>query len=153
MFDVNDLVERQMRIAFSDMTDFTDIGIEESKVLNSEGAIKRDDKGKPIIVKYNTVLVKESSELDGAVIQEVRATKDGVSIKLKDSTKAMDWLTKYFEINPQDKHKVAFDKAKLEIEQQKVDVLKERNKEPDQPLEPLILQPVYGKDGDDDGSN
>ncbi|WP_432748668.1 terminase small subunit [Pectinatus frisingensis] len=118
MFKADDIVERQIRIAFSDMSDFIDVRVKESKVY-VEGQVKLDKNGNPITVKYNDLLVKESSELDGAVISEVKTTKDGVSIKLKDSQKAFDWLTKYFEFNPLDKHKIAFDNAKLEIERKK----------------------------------
>lgn len=118
MLKADDIVERQMRIAFADMTDFIDVSVKESNVY-VEGRIKVDKKGNPVTVKYNNLLIKESTELDGAVIQEVKATKDGVSIKLKDSQKAFDWLTKYFEFNPQDKHRIAFDNARLEIERKK----------------------------------
>lgn len=107
MFKADDIVERQMRIAFADMSDYIDISV--CKAMTKTGKI----------VKYNDLLIKESTELDGAVISEVKTTKDGVSIKLKDSQKAFDWLTKYFEFNPLDKHKIAFDNAKLEIERKK----------------------------------
>ena len=107
MLQADDIVERQMRIAFADMTDYVDISV--CKTMTKTGKI----------VKYNNLLVKESSELDGAVISEVKTTKDGVSIKLKDSQKAFDWLTKYFELNPLDKHRIAFDNAKLDIERKK----------------------------------
>lgn len=107
MFKADDIVERQMRIAFADMSDYIDISV--CKAMTKTGKI----------VKYNDLLIKESTELDGAVISEVKTTKDGVSIKLKDSQKAFDWLTKYFEFNPLDKHRIAFDNAKLDIERKK----------------------------------
>lgn len=144
MLQADDIVERQMRIAFADMTDFIDLTVKNDSIVKPNGDTVK--------FKYNNLIVKESSELDGAVIQEVKSTKDGIAIKLKDSQKAFDWLTKYFEFNPQDKHRIDFDNAKLEIERQKVDAMKQRNKEPDKPIEPLILQPVYGR-GDDDGDN
>jgi phage terminase small subunit len=103
MLQADDIVERQMRIAFADMTDFASV------------SIKKTDKGH----EYNQLLFKDSSEIDGTVIQEIKETQQGLSVKLKDSQKAFDWLTKYFEFNPQDKHKVAFDNAKLAIERKK----------------------------------
>lgn len=111
MLQADDIVERQMRIAFADMSDFIDISIKKQDIVKQNGDIGT--------IKYNNLLIKESTELDGAVIQEVKATKDGVSIKLKDSQKAFDWLTKYFEFNPQDRHRIAFDNARLEIERKK----------------------------------
>nr|WP_231038312.1 terminase small subunit [Pectinatus frisingensis] len=111
MLQANDIVERQMRIAFADMSDFIDISIKKQDIVKQNGDIGT--------IKYNNLLIKESTELDGAVISEVKTTKDGVSIKLKDSQKAFDWLTKYFKMNPLDKHRIAFDNAKLEIERKK----------------------------------
>ena len=111
MLQADDIVERQMRIAFSDMSDFIDISIKKQDIVKQNGDIGT--------IKYNNLLIKESTELDGAVIQEVKSTKDGIAIKLKDSQKAFDWLTKYFELNPLDKHRIAFDNAKLEIERKK----------------------------------
>lgn len=120
MFDVNDLVERQMRIAFASMTDFLNIEVKEIPRLHSDGTEMIDKDGNVAMLKLNQVFLKESSEIDGDLISEVKEGTDGnVSLKLKDSTKAMDWLTKYFELNPQDKHKVAFDNAKLDIERKK----------------------------------
>ncbi|WP_196602084.1 terminase small subunit [Pectinatus frisingensis] len=111
MLQADDIVERQMRIAFSDMSDFIDISIKKQDIVKQNGDIGT--------IKYNNLLIKESTELDGAVISEVKSSKDGISIKLKDSQKAFDWLTKYFKMNPLDKHKIAFDNAKLEIERKK----------------------------------
>lgn len=138
MLNANDIVERQMRIAFASITDYVDVTLK--------------DVATPIgtVITINNMTVKPSSELDGTVIEEIKDGRHGLSIKLKDSQKAMDWLTKYFEMNPQDKHKVAFDKARLGIEREKVNAMKARNKEPDKPVEPLILQPVYGRGGDND---
>ena len=117
MLSAEDIVERQMRIAFADMNDFIDITTDESKVITAEGTIKLDENGKPVITKYNDLLVKESSEIDGAVIQEVKSTKDGLSIKLKDSQKAMDWLTMYFNLNPMSRHKKAYDNKMAELKE------------------------------------
>lgn len=35
---------------------------------------------------------------------------------MKDEQKAIDWLTKFFEMNPDDKHRKEFDKRKLELD-------------------------------------
>lgn len=124
-FDVNDLVERQMRIAFASMTDFLTIEVSEHPKLDFNGLNVLDKNGEPIMLKLNQVYLKENSEIDGDLISEVKeGTNGNVSLKLKDSTKAMEWLTKYFELNPQDKHKIAYDNARLDIERQKVEVMK-----------------------------
>lgn len=90
-----DIVELQMRIAFSDIGNY----------LRFSG---------------RNVLLNNSDSVDTQLIQEVKEGKSGVSIKLADKQKAMDWLTQYFTMNPMDKHKMEFDKKRLELEKQKV---------------------------------
>lgn len=86
-----DIVELQMRIAFGDIGDVLEFG-------------KRG------------VDLKDSDMIDTQLIASVKEGKDGVSVKMKDSQKAIDWLTKYFELNPMDQHKREFDKRRLELE-------------------------------------
>lgn len=141
--DVNDLVERQMRIAFASMTDFLNIEVKEIPRHHPDGTEMIDKDGNVAMLKLNQVFLKESSEVDGDLISEVKeGTNGNVSLKLKDSTKAMDWLTKYFELNPLDKHKVAFDNARLEIERQKVEAMKDNA--PDQGNDVVIIDDLGG---------
>lgn len=122
----NDLVDMHMRIAFADIGDYLSFG--QKKVPQWEK--DKNDKfievidpntGKQKIVAYNDVVLKESSEVDTQLIQEVREGKDGVSIKLADKQKSLDWLEKFFLMNPMDKHKIEFDNAKLEMERKKLE--------------------------------
>ena len=39
-----------------------------------------------------------------------------MNVIMKDEQKAIDWLTKFFEMNPDDKHRKEFDKRKLELD-------------------------------------
>lgn len=48
--------------------------------------------------------------------------KNGVSVKLADKQKALDWLTRYFEMNPADQHRKEFDKRKLDLELLKLEM-------------------------------
>lgn len=141
-----DLVEKQMRIAFSNMSNFAEFGTEFIPLFDKKGKPLIDENGDPKTYRRNYMYFKDSTEVDGFAISEIKNGKQGMSIKLEDRQKAMDWLTKYFQFNPADAHKENFDNARLEIERQKLDVMKERNKEPDKPLEPLIVRPVYGRD-------
>ena len=70
----------------------------------------------------STVDLKESTNTDTQIIQEVKRGKDGVSIKLADRQKAIDWLTMFFEMNPSDKHRKEFDQRKLELELMKLEM-------------------------------
>ena len=114
-----DMVELQMRIAFSDIGDYLSFGQESVPVMAMYGPvqIKNEETGeKEILMKeINVVRVKESDRVDTQLIQEVKQGKDGVSVKLADKQKAIDWLTKYFLMHPENKYKAEFDKKRAEV--------------------------------------
>lgn len=124
--NVDDLVELHMRIAFGDIGNYMSFGQEavpqwtkDSNGNNIE--IIDPNTGLQKVNHYNTVKFNESVNTDTQIIQEVKEGKDGVSIKLADKQKSMDWLDKHFLMNPMDKHKVDFDNAKLEMERRKAE--------------------------------
>lgn len=101
----DDIVELQMRIAFADIGNYMSFG--QKEITDPE------TKDKYMI---SMVDLKESNDTDTQLIQEVKRGKDGVSIKLADKQKAIDWLTKYFLLHPDDKYKAEFDKKRAEVE-------------------------------------
>lgn len=121
MLTKDDVVERRMKIAFSDMTDFVEWGQEEINVIGRFGPIeiKNPITGEKEILKEKTNVVrfKDSNLVDGGLISEIKTGKD-TSIKLEDRQKALDWLAKYFLMNPLDKHKIDFDNKKFEQDKQ-----------------------------------
>lgn len=123
--EASDLVELNMRIAFSDIADYVSFGREEREVIGPFGPVKvKDEDGNESVlqVEVNTVKLRESDRVDTQLIQEIKEGKNGVSIKLADKNKAMDWLTKYFMLNPMDKHKQEFDQKRMEIELLKLEM-------------------------------
>ncbi len=114
----DDIVEKYMHIAFADITDYLEFGRTEVPVMTPYGPLyegKGKDK-KPITREVNDVRFKESSEVDGTLLSEVKQGKDGASVKLADRMKALEWLGNYFNMNPNDRHKQEYDKRRLEIE-------------------------------------
>ncbi len=95
-----DIVELQMRIAFSNIGDVVDI-------------------------KNNNMSVKPFEEIDTQMIREVKSTKDGIGIKMEDRQKAFNWLTKYFLMHPDDKYKAEFDRKRAEAGNASIDKLLE----------------------------
>lgn len=89
-FDKYDVLQKYKDIAFADMTDFTTFGTETVKTMN--------DQGEEVEFEVNRVYFKESSEIDGTLVTEVKQGKDGVSIKLADKMKALDFLAKYTDL-------------------------------------------------------
>ena len=84
-----DIVELQMRIAFSDI-----------------GNILKFDRG--------TVTLLDSSEVDTQVIRKVKEGREGVSVEIEDRQKAIDWLTKYFLLHPENTYRAEFERKKAE---------------------------------------
>lgn len=120
MLDEYDIVQKYMDIAFSDITDFVVFGQETVPVMGAFGPVKvkNEETGKEEVLtkEVNAVRFRESADVDGTLIAEVKQGKDGASIKLLDKMKALEWLTKYFEMNPESKYKKEYDQHKLEIE-------------------------------------
>ena len=119
--NVDDMVEMHMRIAFADLGDYLAFWSEEKQIRTKEGIPITDDNGDPVTFISNNVALNDSNELDTQIIQEVKEGRDGVSIKLADKQKSLDWLDKHFLMNPMDRHKVDFDNAKLEMERRKAE--------------------------------
>lgn len=108
-----DIFQKYMDIAFADITDYLSFG--QKKIPVSEG-----EDGEPVVVKVNTVDFRESSEVDGTLIGEIKQGKDGASIKLPDRMKALQWLTDHMSMATEgqrakiDKLRAEADKAKAE---------------------------------------
>lgn len=117
---VDDVVEKYMHIAFADITDFLEFGRAWVPVMGPFGPIQIPVPGSDTKValtkEINEVRFKESSDVDGTLLSEVKQGKDGASVKLADRMKALEWLGNYFEANPSDRHRREYDKRRLEIE-------------------------------------
>jgi len=97
-----DIFQKYMDIAFSDLTDYLDWGQEEVPVMTMFGpAVTTDpDTGEeiPITRMVNVVKLRESGEVDGSILSEVKQGKDGASIKLADRMKALEWLADHLDL-------------------------------------------------------
>jgi phage terminase small subunit len=106
--DARAVLQKYIDIAFADITDFVEFGREEAT----------DDLGNPYEV--NRLKFKESSEVDGTIITEVKQGKDGVSVKLADKMKALEFLSKYTDLlSENDRKKLQEEKLKAEIQKAK----------------------------------
>lgn len=119
MIDEHDILQRYIDIAFSDITDYLEFGQEQVQVMSMYGPaeVKDPETGekKPLMKTVNTVRFKESSEVDGTIISEVKQGKDGASIKLADRMKALQWLSDHMDMTTEEqKAKIAMMKAQTE---------------------------------------
>lgn len=93
--DQEDIVERYMKIAFADITDFA-------------------------VIKENNAYIMNSNMIDGGIISEIKQTQFGVGVKLENRMKALAWLGDYFCMNPMDQHKRKYDEAVLALREKEL---------------------------------
>lgn len=112
MLKQEDIFQKYMDIAFADVTDYVSFGRENIQVIGAFGPVMVENKEtgeKEVLEKeVNTVKFKQSEDVDGTLITEVKQGKDGVSIKLVDKMKALQWLADHMDIA------TAEQKAKIE---------------------------------------
>lgn len=126
MYTAEDYFQKMMDIAYSDVTDYMTFGQETVAVTGAFGPLEVVDpitKEKKILTKdINVVRFKDSSEVDGTLIQEVKQGKDGCSIKLVSKEFALKWLDKHYseatELQKAQLDKLRAQTKKLEAETQ-----------------------------------
>ena len=103
----DDIFQKYLDIAFSDITDYTEFGVKEVEI---EG-----EKGKKERIKVPYVNIKNSDEVDGTLISEISDKK----VKLLDRMKALEWLTTHMNFANKEQ-KAKYDKLRAEIDLLKV---------------------------------
>ena len=115
----SDIFQKYMDIAFADITDYMTFGTEEVPVMAMYGPVKIKDpetgEEKQLTKIVNTVRFKDSSEVDGTILSEVKQGIDGASIKLSDRMKALQWLSDHMDMATEEqKAKIAQIKAQTD---------------------------------------
>lgn len=115
----SDIFQKYMDIAFADITDYMTFGTEEVPVMAIYGPVKIKDpetgEEKQLTKIVNTVRFKDSTEVDGTILSEVKQGKDGASIKLSDRMKALQWLSDHMNMATEEqKAKIAQIKAQTD---------------------------------------
>lgn len=115
----SDIFQKYMDIAFADITDYMTFGTEEVPVMAMYGPVKIKDpetgEEKQLTKIVNTVRFKDSSEVDGTILSEVKQGKDGASIKLSDRMKALQWMSDHMNMATEEqKAKIAQIKAQTD---------------------------------------
>lgn len=115
-----DLVEKNLRIAFANLGDYLEFGTIKKPVYRNGKVVKvkgKDGVEKIATEEINYVRLKDSTEVDTSVIKEVRQGREGVVIVLEDKRKAIDWLTSHMDmLNEEQRARV----AKLKAETQRI---------------------------------
>lgn len=144
---VRDILQKYIDIAFADITDFTTFGKKEVPVMTEMGPLL-DDEGNEVTKEINYVDFNDSLEVDGTIITEVKQGRDGISVKLADKMKALEMLSKYFDLlSENDKKRLQEEKLKAETQKAKAEA--ERiSKEHDEESEEIIIVDEWS-DNDD----
>ena len=113
MISEEDIFQRYLDIAYANIGDYLKFGRRRKNkwTKNKDGefiAVIDPDTGQQDFYEYNFIELNESRDVDTSLLSEVKEGKDGISVKLKDGMKALDWLTKHMNI--------ATDKQKVELE-------------------------------------
>lgn len=107
--DAQDVLQQYIDIAFADITDYIEFGTEDVPIL-----IKGKDTGRT--EPRNYARFKQDTAIDGMVVSEIKLGKDGIGVKLHDKMKALEMLTKYFDLlDVNTQRKLQEEKLKLEI--------------------------------------
>lgn len=102
----NDVFQKYIDIAFADITDYIEFGTEIFTYVDDLGETKEE--------KRNYIRLKNSNVVDGSIVSEIKVGKDGVTVKLNDRIKALQWLTDHMDLETEDqKAKIAILKQKL----------------------------------------
>ena len=101
-----DIFQKYMDIAFSDITDYVEFGTEKVPVMTMYGPAQVPDpktgKKKTLTETVNIIHFRDSSEVDGSIISEVKHGKNGSSIKLADRMKALQWLADHMNLGTEE---------------------------------------------------
>ena len=119
MLAAEDIFQKYMDIAFADITDYVSFGRETVQVMGTFGPLfeKNEKTGEkiPITKEINVVKFKESIQVDGTIISEVKQGKDGASIKLADKMKALQWLSEHMNMASEEQ-RIRMEYMKLQSE-------------------------------------
>ncbi|MED3353242.1 terminase small subunit, partial [Bacillus thuringiensis] len=119
-----DVLKEYIKIAFADITNYVTFGQKEVPVMGMFGPMK-DEAGNEITRIINYVDLHEADMVDGSIITEVKQGRDGISVKLADKMKALDKLSLYFDLFPDNfKRKVDEERLHMQQEAQKVQIEK-----------------------------
>jgi phage terminase small subunit len=112
--DAIDVLNKYIKIAFADISDFVEFGNKDAVVgVNIEGEFATRT------ISYADI--KDSDIVDGSIISEVKKTKEGIMVKLHDKMKALEKLEKYFDLLP-DQHKRKLEEEKSSLDKKKYEL-------------------------------
>lgn len=137
MLSEEDIFQKYIDIAFSDITDYVEFGQEEVPVMGPFGPIKDED-GNEVKQVINVVKFKKAEEVDGTIISEVSQGKNGAKLKLQDKMKALQWLSDRMDLLPKETQ------IKLENEEKKLNHMLNKNNKDNSKKDDILTKMLEG---------
>jgi len=141
------LLDKRIDIAFADITDYLKFGRKEEVEYNEDGQPAIDMNGNVRTYAFNYVHLNESAEIDGTLVTEVKQGKDGISVKLADKMKAMEFLSKHLDLlNDQELKQFQVEKLKAETGFAQMRAAKLRGDDEEEFEDDGFLEAIEGKE-------
>lgn len=123
LLDKRTLIQKWIDIAFADITDYLKFGRQEEVVYNDDGQPELDMNGNVKTYAFNYVHLNESAEIDGSLVTEVKQGKDGITVKLADKMKALEFLSKHMDLlNENERKQLQNEQLKCSNEAKRIEI-------------------------------
>lgn len=140
LLDKRTLIQKWIDIAFADITDYLQFGRVEEISYAEDGQPELDMNGNIKTWTRNFVNLNKSEEIDGTLITEVKQGKDGITVKLADKMKAMEFLTKHLDLlNDNERKQLQVEQQKLSIKKTEAEIEKIQGDEQDSQIQIQIV--------------
>ena len=128
MLSEEDIFQKYIDIAFSDISDYLKFGKKYSRCWgkDEEGndiPVIDPETGRQKVIDYSYVeLIDDVYENDTSIISEISQSKDGIKIKLEDKMKALQWLSEHVDLlTTAQQEKLKLEKKAMELKERVVD--------------------------------
>lgn len=107
------IIERHMQIAFSNISDFVEYGVEEvdENVRDADGSIMDT-----VTISKAFVRPKDMSTVDGSLIKKIKLGQYGFEIELEDRSKSLDYLSKLLTLSKLEQARLDLDRHKATLD-------------------------------------
>ncbi|AVK85279.1 terminase small subunit [Lysinibacillus sp. B2A1] len=123
LLDKRTLIQKWIDIAFADIKDYMKFGRQEEVIYNDDGQPELDMHGNIKTYAFNYVHLNESTEIDGTLITEVKQGKDGITVKLADKMKALEFLSKHMDLlNENERKQLQNEQLKFSTEAKRIEI-------------------------------
>ena len=128
MLSEDDIFQKYIDIAFSDISDYLKFGKKYSRCWgkDEEGndiPVIDPETGRQKVIDYSYVeLIDDVYENDTSIISEISQGKDGIKIKLEDKMKALQWLSEHVDLlTTAQQEKLKLERKAMELKERVVD--------------------------------